>query len=90
MSDLINMILERRTIRRYKDEMIKDDELEKIIQAGLWAPSAGGRQSPIMLVCKNKEVNEELGCINRKVFGPARSDEVNYVSKTQKSIADDD
>jgi nitroreductase len=43
-----------------------------------------------MLVCQNSDVNRKLGIINRNLFGKANSDEIRYVSKIQKSIADDD
>lgn len=33
-------IIERRSIRKYKEDAIKKDDLEKIIQAGILAPSA--------------------------------------------------
>lgn len=90
MNDVIRNLLERRTIRHYKEEQITENELQMILQAGLYAPTAGGRQSPVMLVCRNKEINERLGRINRTAFGHANSDGIHFVSQTQKSIADDD
>lgn len=89
MNEVMKNILERRSIRHFRPERIKPEELEQILQAGLWAPNAGGRQLPIMLVCNDYEINEQLGRINRAVFGEANSDGINFVSKTQKSIADD-
>lgn len=83
-------MLERRTIRHYSSQQIKDPELQLILKAGLYAPSGGGRQSPIMLVCQDLQINEQLGCINRYLFGGANSDGIHFVSETQKSIADDD
>ena len=90
MNKVIEDILSRRTIRNYKPEQIKQEELDEILETGLYAPTGGGRQSPVMLVCQNKEINETLGKINRKVFGKANSDGIKFVSETQKSIADDD
>ena len=90
MNKVIEDILSRRTIRNYKPYQIKQEELDEILETGLYAPTGGGRQSPVMLVCQNPEINEVLGKINRKVFGNANSDGINFVSETQKSIADDD
>ncbi|WP_302363111.1 nitroreductase family protein [uncultured Alistipes sp.] len=90
MNEVIENILSRRTIRHYKTEQIKEEELNLILQAGLYASTAGGRQSPVMLVCQNSEINERLGRINRQAFGHANSDGIHFVSQTQKSIADDD
>ena len=90
MNKVIEDILSRRTIRNYKPDQIKQEELDEILETGLYAPTGGGRQSPVMLVCQNPEINEVLGKINRKVFGNANSDGIKFVSETQKSIADDD
>ena len=90
MNKVIEDILSRRTIRNYKPEQIKQEELDEILETGLYAPTGGGRQSPVMLVCQNKGINETLGKINRKIFGHANSDGIKFVSETQKSIADDD
>lgn len=40
MSETLKNLLERRSIRTYKAEQIKDSELETIIEAGQFAPSA--------------------------------------------------
>ena len=90
MNEVIRHLLEKRTIRHYKEEQIKEEDLKWILQAGLYASTAGGRQSPVMLVCQNKETNERLGRINRAFFGHANSDGIHFVSQAQKSIADDD
>jgi nitroreductase len=60
MNDVMKIILERRTIRHFKLE-----ELEQILQAGLWVPCAGGRQSLVFVVCQDSTRNEQIGRINR-------------------------
>ena len=90
MNEVIRNLLERRTIRHYKEKQIAEEELQWILQAGLYASTAGGRQLPVMLVCQDKEINEQLGRINRAAFGQANSDGIHFVSQAQKSIADDD
>ena len=90
MNEVIKTILERRTIRKYQDRQISREELDLILEAGLYAPTSGGMQRVEMLVCQDKEINDTLGKINRKVFGHANSDRIHFVSETQKSIADDD
>ena len=90
MNDVIKTILERRTIRNYQEKQISKEELDLILEAGLYAPTSGGMQRVEMLVCQDKELNDKLGRINRKMFGHANSDGIHFVSETQKSIADDD
>lgn len=85
MNDVIRNLLERRTIRHYKEDQIAEEELQLILQAGLYASTAGGRQSPVMLVCQNREMNERLGRINRAAFGHANSDGIHFVSQIQKA-----
>lgn len=90
MNKVIETILERRTIRNYEQRQIDPAELQQVIDAGLYAPTGGGRQSPVMLVCQDAETNEQLGRISRTLFGRANSDGIRFVSQAQRSIADDD
>lgn len=43
VNELMKTILHRRAIRRFADRQIEEEALEQILQAGLYAPSAGGR-----------------------------------------------
>ena len=62
---LMELIMHRRAIRRFDTRQIDEDVLRQILDAGLYAPSAGGRQSAIFAVCQDREVNERLGKIKR-------------------------
>jgi nitroreductase len=88
MNEVITCILERRSIRKYKPEQIPESALQAIICAGTYAPSAGGRQSPYIVVCQNETINAELGKINKAAFKGRMSTETSYISKEQPSIAD--
>jgi nitroreductase len=88
MNEIIKNIFERRSIRKYKTEQITEAELESILQAGVYAPSAGSRQSAIIVVCQNAEINTALGKINKVAFKGRMSTETAYISKEQPSIAD--
>lgn len=90
MNKILETIAERRTIRNYAPRQIEAEELQQIIDAGMYAPTGGGRQSPVMLVCQSPELNEQLGRLNRRLFGKANSNGIRFVSQAQKSIADDD
>jgi nitroreductase len=81
-------MMERRSIRKYKPEQIPEDALQAIICAGTYAPSAGGRQSPFIVVCQNETINAELGKINKATFKGRMSTATSYISKEQPSIAD--
>ena len=89
MSELMETILHRRSIRRFDKRQIEEEALQQILEAGLYAPSAGGRQSPLFVVCQDREVNERLGKIKRGNSNPRMATATSYVSREQPSIADD-
>lgn len=89
MNETIQTILHRRAIRRFDKRQIDEEVLQQILQAGLYAPSAGGKQGVLFAVCQDREVNERLGKIKRANSNPHMATAKNYVSKEQPSIADD-
>ena len=89
MKTVMEAILHRRTIRRFEEKQIEEEKLQQILQAGLYAPSAGGGQGVIFAVCQIKEVNERLGRIKRANSNPRMASGTSFVSKEQPSIADD-
>lgn len=88
-NSLMELIMHRRAIRRFDTRQIDEDVLRQILNAGLYAPSAGGRQSAIFAVCQDREVNKRLGKIKRANSSPRMAKGGNYISKEQPSIADD-
>lgn len=45
MNETLQVIQSRRSIRKYKSDPVPDSELEKLIQAAIYAPSAGNQQN---------------------------------------------
>lgn len=90
MNAVVENIMSRRSVRRFKSQQLSPEHLRQILEAGLWAPSAGGRQSAIMLVCQDAQANEDMGRINRKIFGGALKPGAHIVNEKQISIAEDD
>lgn len=88
MNEFIETMIRRRTIRKYKPEQIRESELKDIIEAGLHAPSAGGRQSAIIVACQNTELNEEIGRLSRQAE-TLNNVNMGRVSTEQPSIVDD-
>ena len=62
---VMEAIMHRRAIRRYDPRQIEESDLQQILEAGMYAPSAGGRQGVIFAVCQDREINEKLGKIKR-------------------------
>ena len=89
MPDIFETIMHRRSIRRFEPKQIEETALQQILQAGLYAPCAGGRQDVIFAVCQDKEVSERLGKIKRANSNPRMATATSFVSREQPSIADD-
>ena len=58
----------RRSIRSYSTEQIKDEDLQKILEAGTYAPTGMGKQSPKIVVVQDKETRDHLSELNAKYF----------------------
>lgn len=69
MNEVLNNILTRRSIRAFKKEQIKEEELEMILKAGVYAPSGMNKQSWQFTVIQNKDKIEELAKIVREELG---------------------
>ena len=85
---LMDIIKARHSIRKYTDEQISRRDLEKILEAGNFAPNAGGGQRSMMVAIHNKEMTGCIGEMNMADFD--RTHLVgSYVSKEQPSTIDD-
>ncbi|MDF2502518.1 nitroreductase [Clostridium sp.] len=69
MSEALRNLLERRSVRAFKSEQIKDEELQQILEAGKYAPSAANQQSWHFTVIQNKEVLQKINDVTKAVFG---------------------
>ena len=59
----------RRAIRAYQDKMPAMELIEQVVEAGTYAPTGMGRQSPIIVAVTNKEMRDSLSQMNAKVMG---------------------
>ena len=67
--DAIQNMLSRRSIRGYKPDMVPQEIIDKILEAGTYAPTGRGMQSPIILAVTNKELRDRLSVMNAKFMG---------------------
>ena len=74
MSEVLDKIKSRRSIRKYRSDMIPQDKLEKIIEAGTYAATGMGKQSPIIIAVTNKELRDKLSAMNAKIMGVENMD----------------
>jgi len=85
---LLEIMKRRRSIRRYSDEQIPNDTLQQIIDAGLYAPNAGGGQRSMIVAIHNREEVERIGKLNVACMDRSRL-MGSHVSAEQPSIIDD-
>ena len=69
MSEVINNMKTRRSIRKYKPDMIPEDVLNRIIEAGTYAATGMGKQSPIIITVTNKEIRDKFSKMNAEIMG---------------------
>lgn len=68
MSDVFEVIKNRRSVRAYKDEQIADEEIEKILEAAIMAPTARGEAPWHFTVVQNKEILEDINDSVRSIL----------------------
>ncbi|MCQ2475100.1 MAG: nitroreductase [Clostridia bacterium] len=65
----IENLMTRRSIRKYKSDMIPKEIIDKICEAGTFAPTGMNRQSPIIIAVTNKETRDNLSKLNASIMG---------------------
>ena len=69
MNTELQALLERRSIRSYKPDMVPQELIDQVIEAGLYAASGHGEQDSIIVAVTNKEVRDKLSQMNRAIMG---------------------
>lgn len=73
MNETIKTILSRRSVRSYQPKQITDEELNLILKAGTYAPSAMNQQSSHFTVIQNRELMDELVALGKEAIGEDRN-----------------
>lgn len=69
MNETLQILKNRRSVRAYLPKQIKEEELQQILEAGIYAPTGMGAQSPIVVVVQDKETISYLSKLNAEVMG---------------------
>jgi nitroreductase len=86
--ELLELMKTRHSIRRYQDRQVPEPELRTILEAGLYAPNAGGGQRSMVVALRGRELSDRVGrwnaaCMDRTHLAGS------YVSAEQPSLIDD-
>ena len=86
--NIFELIRYRRSIRKYEERQVPREDLERIIEAGLYAPNAGGGQRSMIVALRDPKLTETVGRMNVGKLDRSRLSG-SFVSKEQPSIIDD-
>lgn len=67
--DLLQVIKTRRSCRKYRPEQISDEALNAILEAGTYAPTGMGLQSPFIVAVQDEMLKTQLARMNAAVRG---------------------
>ena len=62
-------LLTRRSVRKYSDRPVEEEKLDKVLTAGLYAPTGMNNQAPVMVAVRDKETRDKLSRMNAAVMG---------------------
>ncbi len=80
MTDMLEFIKSRRSTRRFQDKPVPKEWIEKIVEAGRYAPSGGNCQTSHFLVIQNREILDHLAETVRQEFAGMEITEGMYAS----------
>ena len=73
MNEALQNLMTRRSIRSYQPKQVEKELLEQVLQAGTYAPTGGGRQTPVIVAVQDEKTVQQLSRMNAAVMG-AKSD----------------
>ena len=69
MAETLTTLKTRRSCRAFKPDLIEEDKLNAILEAGTYAATGMGKQSPIILAVTNREMRDKLSKMNAAILG---------------------
>ena len=69
MNETLKVLETRRSCRKFKSDMLPEEDLNAIIRAGTFAPTGMNKQTPIIIAVTNKELRDKISEENRKIGG---------------------
>ena len=69
MNEVLERMKERRSVRKYKPDMVPQEIIDQVIEAGLYAASGKGEQAAIVIQVTNKELRDKIAKMNQEIGG---------------------
>ena len=67
--NFLEIIRTRRSYRSYQPEQITDEQLNAVLEAGTYAPTSRGLQSPFIVAIQNEDLKARLAKMNAEIMG---------------------
>ena len=74
MNETMKTLLGRRSIRSFRPEPLKKEDLDAIVEAGLYAPSAKNLQSTRLVAVQDSATIAQLSAVNARIWGNEDAD----------------
>ena len=68
-NNFLSLIKTRRSVRAYKPHPVPSEALDAVLEAGTYAPTGGGRQSPTIIAITDPKYRQEIARLNAEVMG---------------------
>lgn len=68
MNQVVESILTRRSVRKYKPDMVPQELIDQVLKAGTYAATSMGKQSPIIIAVTNREIRDMLSRVNAEIL----------------------
>ena len=66
-NNFLSLIKTRRSVRAYKPQPVPSEALDAVLEAGTYAPTGGGRQSPTIIAITDPKYRQEIARLNAEV-----------------------
>lgn len=83
-NEVLDTIKKRRSIRSFTGEQIKESELQVILEAGRYAPSAGNQQLWHFTVIQNQEILAAISVSAKEVVAQLEHEHLQKMAKNEK------
>ncbi len=83
-NQVLETIKKRRSVRSFKEDQITDQELQTVLTAGLYAPTAGNQQLWHFTVIQNKEWLQQLNINAKKNAAQSENEHIQQIGKNEK------
>ncbi len=64
MNDALDLLKSRRSIRKYTDQLVEEEKIQKCLEAAQWAPSASNKQPWEFMIVRDEETRKKLSKIH--------------------------